>query len=300
MTHHLVKNSLPYLLLAAISFLSLPQQITAQESEQEEVEVVQKKKFARIKSTDKKIMMKALRLIEKGDVDNENDVDEISDGIASLIELGECVIPKCLTSFPRMAKVERQQHLTRVLDSILLDDELHIALELCNRKTTNQVYAYLMQRWTDSSREDREEVLNNYLSIDDEAVQYHCVRGLIQLGDKLMVNACVKIIDSQWKDNKQQLRNDFSGVSRGIMSELIAEKVSTPNKKARLLGLHLFELFGLKEDASILADNLNNSDTALRLGAINACRVVVGGEPPLLRPSMTELIELATEWSSKI
>jgi len=244
--------------------------------------------------------MKALRLIEKGEVDNENDVDEISDGIASLIELGECVIPKCLTSFPRMAKVERQQHLTRVLDSILLDDELHIALELCNRKTTNQVYAYLMQRWTDSSREDREEVLNNYLSIDDEAVQYHCVRGLIQLGDKLMVNACVKIIDSQWKDNKQQLRNDFSGVSRGIMSELIAEKVSTPNKKVRLLGLHLFELFGLKEDASILADNLNNSDTALRLGAINACRVVIGGELPLLRPSMTELIELATEWSSKI
>lgn len=295
-----MKNSLPYLLLAAISFLSLPQQITAQESEQEDVEVVQKKKFARIKSTDKKIMMKALRLIEKGDVDNENDVDEISDGIASLIELGECVIPKCLTSFPRMAKVERQQHLTRVLDSILLDDELHIALELCNRKTTNQVYAYLMQRWTDSSREDREEVLNNYLAIDDEAVQYHCVRGLIQLGDKSMVNACVKIIDSQWKDNKQQLRNDFSGVSRGIMSELIAEKVSTPNKKVRLLGLHLFELFGLKEDASILADNLNNSDTALRLGAINACRVVVGSEPPLLRPSMTELIELATEWSSKI
>lgn len=295
-----MKNSLPYLLLAAISFLSLPQQITAQESEQEDVEVVQKKKFARIKSTDKKIMMKALRLIEKGDVDNENDVNEISDGIASLIELGECVIPKCLTSFPRMAKVERQQHLTQVLDSILLDDELHIALELCNRKTTNQVYAYLMQRWTDSSREDREEVLNNYLAIDDEAVQYHCVRGLIQLGDKSMVNACVKIIDSQWKDNKQQLRNDFSGVSRGIMSELIAEKVSTPNKKVRLLGLHLFELFGLKEDASILADNLNNSDTALRLGAINACRVVVGGEPPLLRPSMTELIELATEWSSKI
>ena len=295
-----MNKSLPYLLLAAISFLSLPQQIIAQESEQAEVEVVQKKKFARIKSTEKKIMMKALRLIEKGEVDNENDVDEISDGIASLIELGECVIPKCLTSFPRMAKVERQQHLTRVLDSILLDDELHIALELCNRKTTNQVYAYLMQRWTDSSREDREEVLNNYLSIDDEAVQYHCVRGLIQLGDKLMVNACVKIIDSQWKDNKQQLRNDFSGVSRGIMSELIAEKVSTPNKKVRLLGLHLFELFGLKEDASILADNLNNSDTALRLGAINACRVVIGGELPLLRPSMTELIELATEWSSKI
>ncbi len=295
-----MNKSLPYLLLAAISFLSLPQQIIAQESEQEDVEVVQKKKFARIKSTEKKMMMKALRLIEKGENDNENDIDEISDGIASLIELGECVIPKCLTSFPRMAKVERQQHLTRVLDSILLDDDLHIALELCNRKTTNHVYAYLMQRWTDSSREDRKEVLNNYLSIDDEAVQYHCVRGLIQLGDKLMVNACVKIIDSQWKDNKQQLRNDFSGVSRGIMSELIAEKVSTPNKKVRLLGLHLFELFGLIEDASILADNLNNSDTALRLGAINACRVVVGGEPPLLRPSMTELIELATEWSSKI
>ena len=84
------------------------------------------------------------------------------------------------------------------------------------------------------------------------------------------------------------------------MSSIIEEKLTTPNKKSRLLGLHLFELFGVKENANLLADNLNNSDTALRLGAINACRVVVAGEEPLLRPSMTELIELANSWSDKI
>jgi hypothetical protein len=89
-------------------------------------------------------------------------------------------------------------------------------------------------------------------------------------------------------------------MSRGIMSPIIEEKITTPNKKVRLLGLHLYELFGLKDNSSILADNLNNSDTALRLGAINACRVVIAGEEPLLRPSMTELIELANEWSAKI
>ena len=285
----------------AIALLCLPQHIFGQELDAPaNDQVVQKVKFARLKSKENKSMMTALRLIEKGVINEEDDINEVSGGVEQLIAVGEGAIPKCLTSFQRMAKTDRQLYLTVALDSILLDDDLHIALDLCNRKTPTEVYIYLMSRWADSARDDSSEVLLAHLKNDSEEVQYHCVRGLIRRGDDSVVAACIQIIDTRWKDSKQQLRRDFSGMARGIMSSIIEEKLTTPNKKSRLLGLHLFELFGVKENANLLADNLNNSDTALRLGAINACRVVVAGEGPLLRPSMTELIELANSWSDKI
>ena len=285
----------------ACSLLSLPQHIFGQEIDAPaNNDVVKKVKFARLKSKENKSMMAALRFIEKGVINEEDDINQASDGVAQLIAVGEGAIPKCLTSFQRMAKTDRQLYLTVALDSILMDDDLHIALNLCNKKTPDEVYTYLMSRWADSSRDDSSKVLSIHFEVDSKEVQYHCVRGLLKRGDDSVVEACVQIIETQWKNSKQQLRKDFSGMSRGIMSSTIEEKVTTPNKKVRLLGLHLFELFGLKDNANILADNLNNSDTALRLGAINACRVVVAGEEPLLRPSMTELIELANDWLAKI
>ena len=92
-------------------------------------------------------MMTALRLIEKGVINEEEDINEVSGGVEQLIAVGEGAIPKCLTSFQRMAKTNRQLYLTVALDSILLDDDLHIALDLCNRKTPAEVYIYLMSRW---------------------------------------------------------------------------------------------------------------------------------------------------------
>jgi hypothetical protein len=296
-----VNKSILSFIIVASSLLCLPQHLVGQELDAPaNDEVVQKVKFARLKSKEKKSMMTALRLIEKGVINVEDNINEVSDGVTLLISVGEGAIPKCLTSFQRMAKTDRQLYLTVALDSLLMDDDLHIALDLCNKKTPAEVYTYLMSRWADSTRDDSSEVLSFHFKVDSKEVQYHCVRGLLKRGDESVVTACIQIIDTQWKDSKQQLRKDFSGMSRGIMSSAIEEKMTTPNKKVRLLSLHLFELFGLKDNANILADNLSNSDTALRLGAINACRVVVAGEEPLLRPSMTELIELANDWLTKI
>jgi hypothetical protein len=289
------------ILLIAGAVMCCPTYLSAQKEakpQAEEVEV--KKKFAHLKSAAKKSMMTGLRLIEKGKVDEEEGIDEVSDGIQLLVEIGEGVIPKCLTSFPRIQEVGRLAELLTVLDKVLVDHDLSLALSLSNRKTPDEVYAYLLRRWADSSLDDAVDQLTEFFERDHPEIKYQCVRGLMMRGKELAVEECVKIIDLQWKDDKQQLRADFSGLSRGIMSELIEKKLTTANKKARLLGLHLFELFGLEKDKQALADNLSNSDTALRLGAINACRVVIANEPPLMRPSMTELIELATAWSAKI
>ncbi|MDP6963733.1 MAG: hypothetical protein QGF46_06155 [Planctomycetota bacterium] len=260
----------------------------------------EKTKFARLRSKAKKNMMTGLRLIEKGEIDVEQDINEVQEGVDLLISTGEGVIPKCLTSFKRMAAADRIPQLCTVLDGVLLDSDLHLALDLCNKKTEAAVYTYLMKRWADSQREDCIEVLRKYFGDGSDEVKYHCARGLILRNDLIALDWSIEIIDTQWKSQKQQLRADFSGIARGIIDELIAEKIATPNKKVRLHGLHLFELFGTKDNCHLLKDNLNNSDTALRLGAINACRVVIAGEPPLLRPSMTELIELATKWSSEL
>lgn len=295
-----MKKTITSISVASCFTLLSPTFALAQEDTAATEEVQEKKKFAKLRSKAKKSMMTGLRLLEKGKVDEEQDINEIAQGVQMLVELGEGIIPKCISSFPRMAKVDRLTPLREVLDKVLVDEDLHLALALSNKSTSDEVYAYLMKRWADSSREDCVDVLTDFFTHGSAEINYHCTRGLINRSQEIAIAACVDIVNKQWVESKQQLRIDFSGSSRGLMSDIIKEKITTSNKKARLLGLHLFELFGLEENAYLLKDNLNNSDTALRLGAINACRVVVAKEQPLLRPSMTELIELATEWSAKL
>lgn len=295
----MIRSTLNAVLLFS-AVLTFQAESFAQDQQPTEAEVVVKKKFSKLRSKEKKSMMTALRLIEKGTIDEDENVNQAKEAVLMLSEIGEGVIPKCLTSFPRMIGADRLEYLQAALNNILVDDDLALALGLSTRKTPNEVYSYLMSRWADSSREDTEEILIKHLANENTEIKYQCVRGLLRIGNELAIEPCIEIVDTQWVSNKQMIRKDFSGVSRGIMSDLIHKKISTPNKKARLLGLHLFELFGEKKHASLLVDNLQNSDTALRLGAINACRVVVDGDKPLLRPSMTELIEMGNAWIAKL
>ena len=84
------------------------------------------------------------------------------------------------------------------------------------------------------------------------------------------------------------------------MNNKIQEHIQSKDKNKRLLGLHLFELFGEVKNSFLLRDGLRDSDTSIRLAAINACRVVIDNKPYLARPAMTQIIELAREWEKRL
>ena len=56
-------------------------------------------------------------------------------------------------------------------------------------------------------------------------------------------------------------------------------------------------------DASALAAvgrHLDSSDNSIRIEAINACRGIVDGDPPLARLSAFEAIEVAKKWKGRL
>ena len=87
------KSTLRFLIVAC-SLLCLPHHILGQELDSPANDkVVQKAKFARLKSKENKSMMTALRLIEKGVINEEEDINEVSGGVEQLIAVGEGAIP---------------------------------------------------------------------------------------------------------------------------------------------------------------------------------------------------------------
>jgi len=264
----------------------------------------QKKAFDRLKSPDKKKLQAAIRLIEKGDPEE----GEIAAGIAQAKELGEAAIPLLLTSVSRLEKAERVEHLWTCLDALLHDGHLHLAWDLRKKKSPLVLDVYMLRRYSDASRKDSRMFLEEQLALLEKekeearkkALHYEIARGLAFRGQADQLDAIDAVIQADWLTRAQELRADFAGINRKPLAEKAAEYLQRRPRKEKIASLHLFELFGEKEQAKKLLHFLSESDTSIRLAAIDACRVVVDGEPPLNKPSMTEIIERAESWKSRL
>jgi hypothetical protein len=264
----------------------------------------EKKAFERLTSPNKKKLQAAIRLIEKGDPEE----GEIAAGIDQAKELGEAAIPMLLTSVSRLEKVERVEHLWTCLDTLLHDGHLHLAWDLRKKKSPVVLDVYLLRRYSDASRKDSRMFLEEQLALlekeKDEArkkaLRYEIARGLAFRGQADQLDAIDAVIQADWLTRAQELRADFAGINRKPLADKAAEYLQRRPRKEKIASLHLFELFGEKEQARKLLHFLSESDTSIRLAAIDACRVVVDGEPPLNKPSMTEIIERAESWKTRL
>jgi len=264
----------------------------------------QKKAFDRLTSPMKKELQAAIRLIEKGDPEKE----EIATGVAQAKAIGEAAIPMLLTSVSRLEKVGRVDHLWVCLDALLHDGHLHLAWELRKKKSPLALDVYLLRRYSDSSRKDSRMFLEEQLGLlekeKEEArkktLHYEIARGLAFRGQADQLDAIDAVIQEDWLTRATELRADFAGINRKPLADKAAEYLQRRPRKEEIASLHLFELFGEKDQAKKLLHFLSESDTSIRLAAIDACRVVVDGEPPLNKPSMTEIIERAESWKSRL
>lgn len=264
----------------------------------------QKKAFDRLTSPDKKKLQAAIRKMEKGDPEE----GEIAAGIAQAKEIGEAAIPMLLASVSRLEKVERVDHLWACLDTLLHDGHLQLAWDLRKKKNPVTLDVYLLRRYADASRKDSRMFLEEQLALLEKekdkarknALHYEIARGLAFRGQADQLDAIDAVIQADWLTRAQELRADFAGINRKPLAERAAEYLQRRPRKEKIAALHLFELFGEKEQAKQLLHFLSESDTSIRLAAIDACRVVVDGEAPLNKPSMTEIIERAESWKSRL
>ena len=255
----------------------------------------EKKKFARLSSPDKDMALSGLPAIEKGE--KQEDIDA---GVKLLLDLGEAVIPLCLDSVARMEKVSRLDPLWACLNGVLVDDDLKLAWTSLSKKSPDAARMYLLRRYSDSTRKDAADFLQLMMASKAPAVAYEAARGLVLRGNQDALSIIEEHIQSRWLKEAATFRLDFAKVNRQALSSALAPWLKRTRLKEKLAGLRMFELFGIPEHIRLVAPFLAESDTSLRLAAINACRVVVAKEVPLERPSMTEIIERAEAWKAKL
>lgn len=266
------------------------------EGVQEEVEKKpKKKKFARLTSPMKKEVGAAMRLIAKGEEE-----EEIAEGVARLIEVGEAAVPSCFDAVKRMEEADRLQPLWQVLDTILVEEDLELGWSILKKKASETLRVYLVRRFADSTLKAAPKFLAKQLESEQEARIYEAARGLAWRGEASVMPILEQQVRDYWLEEAERLRTDFAGIERGPLTEAIEPLLLQQRTKEKLAALRLVELFGDAPLAKQVAPFLSESDTTLRLAAINACRVVIDGEAPLARPSMTEIIERAEAWKAKL
>ncbi len=304
--------ALPCLILTHIGFQAVPLtshcgpvvatcSSSAQEPEapkqdpEAEKEKPEKKKFARLTSPNKKVVQAGLRALEKGK--KQEDVDA---GVETLLGVGEAAVPMCLQAVARMEKADRIAPLWQTLDQILVDDDLKLAWSILRKKEPDAIKVYLVRRYADSERKDAGKFLAPLVKSESAGVAYESARGLVLRGDKEALGIIEQHVSSRWLKEAGTFRSDFASVKREPLSSSVTQWLQRKRLKEKLAGLRMFELFGIEEHARLVAPFLSESDTSLRLAAINACRVVIAKEEPLERPSMTEIIERAEAWKAKL
>lgn len=254
-----------------------------------------KKEFARLNGIQLKAVQEdlvALRRAEKPEARAEV--------LARLCAVGEGIVPSVLEVAPQYLEVSRFGDLQQLLAAALADADLHLAWKLLKKKAPEPLRAHLTRRWADSAREDAIPFLTPLLKDESPAIGYEAARGLLRRNDRAGLPLVLDAFRSRWTQEAARLRADFTGMERGPLADLPREYLNSTKMPERLLGLRMYELFGVKEQAKLLMPMLSESDTTLRLAAIDACRVVVGGELPLEKPSMTQIIEHAELWKKKL
>jgi len=264
-------------------------------TEEAEQEPPPKQDFDKLSSAKRKKARNALAALKGGRTEEAR-----AEAVETLGGLGEGAVPLLLGAWADLAEAERLDALRGLLDALLAEEALHLAWEEVAEEAPAAARAWVVARWDASGRKDVVEFLAARIADPAPEVAYAAARGLLRRSDARGWDIVATWVAEHWTEQADTLRADFAGLPRGPMAGRAAAALNATKRKARLAGLHLFELFGVAENAALLLPALSESDTTLRLAAIDAARAVVDGAAALERPSMTEIIERAEAWKKRI
>ncbi|TAH34540.1 MAG: hypothetical protein EYC70_16530 [Planctomycetota bacterium] len=218
---------------------------------------------------------------------------------AAVVAAGAGGVPASLRAFAKF-EAERAGELRGVLDKTLAEADLDLALAESGPKAAPAARHYVVRRIADSRRDDALKHLAPLLQDADAETAFQAARGLALRDDTACVPVLHSAVRARWKDEEALLRAELAQVPRGALSAPVSGLVGVGAREDRLAGIRLFALVGVREHARVLRAALDDTDQQILLNAVNACRAVVDGEPPLERPSSPQLIEQVQLWKSKL
>ncbi len=107
--------------------------------------------------------------------------------------------------------------------------------------------------------------------------------------------------ESNWKDHGKSTHIALTALRGPDATQRIAPLLADEKRERKVAGLRLLAACGDKETAApLVAPMLDSTDNSLRVGAINALRGIIDGDPPLDRLPVFEAIERANKWKARL
>jgi len=107
--------------------------------------------------------------------------------------------------------------------------------------------------------------------------------------------------EEDWGDHREALVIALGPLRGEQATARVLPYLEESSRKRKLLGLRLLSACGEAESAvPKVRPFLDETDNSLRVGAINALRGIVDGDPPLPRLSVFEAIERANKWKARL
>jgi hypothetical protein len=102
-----------------------------------------------------------------------------------------------------------------------------------------------------------------------------------------------------WDRRGVELRSALEGVRGPEATKIVLAKLKDADQKQKVAVLRLLAGCGDKSALPVVKPFLDDDDNQLRVSAINACRGIVDGAPPLEQLPVFEAIETAKKWKER-
>lgn len=107
--------------------------------------------------------------------------------------------------------------------------------------------------------------------------------------------------EKDWGELRDELGTALGALRGAEATARVAPLLEESSRKRKLTGLRLLAACGEKKTAvPLVRPFLDDTDNSLRVGAINALRGIVDGDPPLKKLPVFEAIERASKWKARL
>lgn len=232
--------------------------------------------------------------------------DVAAEAHAMLISLGPSAAPLLIRSLGKEKGKDARERIRFALACIL--DQQHsrlVAGSFGDKSIDVRVWALItVSRTPDAGL--HKTVLGHWNALSkrgdkaEEVERYAAGLCLLSIQDPQGLEPVVSATISHWKERADQIRGVLHGLRSAVLDEALLDRLKTTDRKQQSAALRLIAAGGTPATLSAVAPFLDSGDPTLRVDAINVCRVLVAGEPPLDRIPVFEAIELAKVWKAKL
>ncbi|MFT7668881.1 MAG: hypothetical protein ACI8X5_001581 [Planctomycetota bacterium] len=108
-------------------------------------------------------------------------------------------------------------------------------------------------------------------------------------------------VEENWALRKSRLYSALSGLRGAEASERVVKRLEADSRAKNIAALRLFSACGDEKHAKkYVVPFLDSSDNGLLIGAINALRGIMDGDPPITNLSVFQAFEEAKKWKERM